>query len=205
MKVNGYQKKIAYFDSQVNAVWSSMVYGEDEQKKLERLFSHVGSFEGMTVLEPGCGTGRLTEVLSNQVGSEGKVVAMDISPKMIEAAKARLNNRQNIEIHAAAVEDFPLQRETFDLILCHQVFPHFEDKAKVLNILAGALKPGHRLIVIHFINFEEINDLHRKAGTAVEHDMMPPSKEMERLFREAGLTIEFLRNDELGYFLSSHK
>jgi demethylmenaquinone methyltransferase/2-methoxy-6-polyprenyl-1,4-benzoquinol methylase len=205
MKVNGYQKKIAYFDSQVNAAWSSMVYGEDEQKKLERLFSHVGSLEGLTVLEPGCGTGRLTQVLSDQVGSEGKVVAMDISPKMVDVAREKLSGHQNVEIHTAAIEDFPFQPEAFDLILCHQVFPHFEDKAKVLKILAGALKPGHRLIVIHFINFDQINDLHRKAGTAVEHDMMPPDKEMERLFREAGLTVEFLRNDDLGYFLSSYK
>ena len=99
MKENGYQKKIAYFDSQVYAPWSSMVYGEDEQKKLDRLFSHVGSLEGMTVLEPGCGTGRLTKVLSKQVGSEGKVVAMDISPQMVEAAKARVSNHHNVEIH----------------------------------------------------------------------------------------------------------
>ena len=205
MKENGYQKKIAYFDSQIDAAWSSMVYGEDEQKKLERLFSHVGSLEGLTILEPGCGTGRLTEVLSNQVGAKGKVVALDISPRMIDVARERLSGHQNVEIHTAAIEDFPLKRESFDLILCHQVFPHFEVKAKVLKVLAGALKPGHRLIVIHFINFEEINNLHRKAGTAVEHDMMPPNKEMERLFREAGLKIEFLLDDELGYFLSSGK
>ena len=108
MKEKGYQKKITYFDSQVDAAWSSMVYGEDEQKKLERLFSHIGSFEGMTVLEPGCGTGRLTEVLSNQVGAKGKVVALDISPKMVDVARERLSGHQNIEIHTAAIEDFPL-------------------------------------------------------------------------------------------------
>lgn len=202
---NSYQKKTAYFDEQVHAPWSSMEYGKDEQKKLGRLFSHIGALEGMTILEPGCGTGRLTEVLSNQVGGKGKVVAMDISPNMVETAKARLTNHQNVEIHTSALEDFPFKMESFDLILCHQVFPHFEDKAKVLKILAGALKPGKRLIVIHFINFDQINDRHRKAGTAVEQDMMPSPEEMQRLFDEAGLTIEFLLNDELGYFLSAHK
>jgi len=205
MKEYGYQKKIAYFDEQVHAPWSSMEYGEDEKKKLGRLFNHTGSLEGMTILEPGCGTGRLTEILCRQVGAKGKVVSMDISPKMVEAAKARLTNHQNVEIHTTALEDFSLKSESFDLILCHQVFPHFEDKGNVLKILARALKPGQRLIVIHFVDFDRINDRHRKAGTAVKQDMMPPPEEMERLFNEAGLTIEFLLNDELGYFLSSYK
>ena len=205
MKESRYQKKIEYFDEQVKAPWSSMEYGEDERKKLDRLFGHIGSLEGMTILEPGCGTGRLTEVLSGGVGAEGKVIAMDISPKMVEAAKSRLADHQNVEIAIAAIEDFPIMPESYDLILCHQVFPHFADKAKVLKLLAGALKTGNRLIIIHFINFDQINDRHRKAGTAVEQDMMPSHKEMERLFKKAGLTIEFLRNDELGYFLSSYK
>lgn len=202
---NKYKEKIVYFDSQVHAPWSDKPYGEDEQMKLDRLFRHTGSLEGMEVLEPGCGTGRLTEILSDQVGAGGKVTAMDISHGMVEAARARLTGRRNVEIHTAAIESFPLKSEAFDLILCHQVFPHFEDKREVLKKLAVALKPGHRLIIIHFINISRINDRHRKAGTAVENDMMPLPEEMKSLFDGAGLTIEFLIDDELGYFLSSHK
>jgi ubiquinone/menaquinone biosynthesis C-methylase UbiE len=158
---------------------------------------------GLKVLEPGCGTGRLTEILSDLVGPTGVVVALDISPMMVKAARSRTATRKNVEIHLSAVEDFPMEEGEYDLIVCHQVFPHFEDKKKVLTSLSKALKPEGKLVVIHFINFDEINDRHRKAGTAVEMDMMPGKDEMRYLFDDTGLEIEFILNDQLGYFLSA--
>ena len=83
------------------------------------------------------------------------------------------------------------------------MFPHFANKKKVLTSLSKALKPEGKVIVIHFINFDEINDRHRKAGTAVEMDMMPGKDEMRRLFDDTGLEVEFILDDHLGYFLSA--
>jgi len=197
-----YKAKKAYFDANVGALWAAPEYGPEEMLKLARLFRHVGPLKGFKILEPGCGTGRLTEILSNHVGEEGLVVALDISLMMVEAARRRTGVRPNIEIHQCAVEEFWMKRE-YDLIVCHQVFPHFEDKGKVLKVLASALKPKGRIIVIHFINRVEINDRHRKAGTAVEMDMMPGQDEMKCLFTKTGLEIECILDDYLGYFLSA--
>ena len=197
------ETKAAYFDANVEAPWAAAEYGPEEITKLDRLFAHIGPLRGLKVLEPGCGTGRLTEILSDHVGPRGVVVALDISPMMIKAARGRTVTRENIEIHLSAVEDFPMEEKEYDLILCHQVFPHFEDKKKALTSLSKALKPEGRLIVIHFINFDEINDRHRKAGTAVEMDMMPEQDEMKYLFWEAGLDIECIFDDNQGYFLSA--
>jgi demethylmenaquinone methyltransferase/2-methoxy-6-polyprenyl-1,4-benzoquinol methylase len=198
-----YSGKAAYFDENAGAPWAAAEYGPDEMDKLDRLFQHTGPLRGLKILEPGCGTGRLTEILSEHVGEEGFVVGLDISPRMIDEARRRTAKRANLEIHLCAVEDFPLEENSYDLILCHQVFPHFEDKGKVLKILARALKMHGRLIVIHFINFEKINDLHRKVGTAVAVDMMLEEKEMRRLFDDAGLDVGFILDDHLGYFLSA--
>jgi ubiquinone/menaquinone biosynthesis C-methylase UbiE len=200
-----YEEKISYFDSQVKAPWSFQEYGEDEHKKLDRLFQYTGPLTGFHILEPGCGTGRLTEILSDQVGKPGRVTSLDISPKMVEATWKRLDGRQNVEVHLSTLESFPLKPAFFDLVVCHQVFPHFEDKGRVLNLMTDGLKSKGKLIVFHFINLAGINDQHRKAGTAVEQDMMPPQETMERLFREAGLKIDILVNDDLGYFLGSGK
>jgi ubiquinone/menaquinone biosynthesis C-methylase UbiE len=200
-----YQAKVNYFDENVGAAWAAAEYGLDEMSKLARLFEHTGSLRGCKILEPGCGTGRLTEILSNHVGQKGSVVALDISPKMVDEARTRTAARGNVEIYLSPVESFPLGPDTYDLILCHQVFPHFEDKGKVLTSLSGSLKPGGRLIVIHFINSEEINDRHRKAGTAVERDRMPKENEMQLFFDNAGLDISFILDDDLGYFLSASR
>jgi len=198
-----YEAKAAYFDANVEAPWAAADYGPEEVTKLDRLFAHIGPLRGHKVLEPGCGTGRLTEILSDLVGPTGVVVALDISSMMVRAARSRTAARENVEIHLSAVEDFLVAEREYDLILCHQVFPHFEDKKEVLTSLSKALKPEGRLVVIHFINFDEINDRHRKAGTAVEMDMMPEQDEMKYLFDITGLEIEFIINDQLGYFLSA--
>ena len=198
-----YEAKAAYFDANVEAPWAAADYGPEEVTKLDRLFAHIGPLRGHKVLEPGCGTGRLTEILSDLVGPTGVVVALDISSMMVRAARSRTAARENVEIHLSAVEDFLVAEREYDLILCHQVFPHFEDKRQALTSLSKALKPEGRLVVIHFISFDEINDRHRKAGTAVEMDMMPEQDEMKYLFNDTGLDIEFILNDQLGYFLSA--
>jgi ubiquinone/menaquinone biosynthesis C-methylase UbiE len=200
-----YAAKAAYFDENVTAPWAAAEYGPEEKTRLDRLFKHTGSLKGYKILEPGCGTGRLTEILSDHVGEQGSVTALDVSPMMVEEARHRTSGRKNVEIHCCLIEDFSTEDKSYDLILCHQVFPHFEDRGKVLRRLSGALKEEGRLIVIHFIRLEEINDLHRKAGTAVERDMMPEDKEMRRLLDEAGMQTDIIMDDDLGYFLSATK
>ncbi|MBW2624028.1 MAG: class I SAM-dependent methyltransferase [Deltaproteobacteria bacterium] len=200
-----YKAKTAYFDESADAPWAATEYGPDEIIKLERLFKHTGSLSGCKVLEPGCGTGRLTEILSDRVGNEGSVAALDISPMMVAEARRRTATRQNVEIYLGPLEEFPMNENSYDLIICHQVFPHFEDKKKALIALSEALKPDGTISVIHFINFKEINDMHRKAGTAVEMDVMPEQNEMRRLFNEVGMEVAFILDDHLGYFLSASR
>jgi ubiquinone/menaquinone biosynthesis C-methylase UbiE len=131
------------------------------------------------------------------------VVALDISSVLTEVARSRTRQCSNVETHLAAVETFPLQTKAYDLILCHQVFPHFEDKGYALKCLVSSLKPDGKLVVFHFMPRTKINDFHRKKGTVVEKDTMPDDGEMSRLFNEAGLEISFIRDDSMGYFLSS--
>jgi ubiquinone/menaquinone biosynthesis C-methylase UbiE len=200
-----YREKAAFFDAQVNAGWASNAYGDVELKKLGLLFREIGDLSGKTILEPGCGTGRLTEILSQQVGTNGKVVAFDISPEMINAAKEKAGKNKNTDIFVAEIESFPVPIEKFDLILCHQVFPHIEDKPLALLRFNNLLGLGGKIIIFHFIDFDEINNVHRKTGSIVQNDMMPKKPAMELLFNNAGFTIEFIRNDENGYFLMGYK
>ena len=196
-----YQGKASYFDDQVGSPWAADPYGPSEMEKLDRLFKQTGDLQGLKLLEPGCGTGRLTEILAEKVGDSGSVVALDISARMVELARQRVSGRRNVEVHQQTVEDFALEIGHFDLVLCHQVFPHLENKAKALAKMERSLKARGQLIIFHFISFNEINDRHRKAGTAVEHDMMPGAEEMERLLAEAGLRIRLWEDDDRGYFL----
>lgn len=193
--------KATFFDAQVEASWAADEYGPAEAPKIRRLIAEADICSGLSVLEPGCGTGRLTEVLADAVGPGGRIEALEISPRMVEVCRRRLARRTNVMVHHTALEEYQGSAESFDRIICHQVFPHLDDKPAAVPRLAEMLRPSGLLVIVHFINTVEINDVHRKAGTIVEHDLMPPQDEMERLFRRADLAIELFADDALGYFL----
>ncbi len=73
---------------------------------------------GMTVLEVGPGNGRYTLETARRVGSVGKVVAVDIEPKMIERVRqrARAEGVAQIEAKVANVYDLPFEDGTFDAV-----------------------------------------------------------------------------------------
>ena len=198
---NSYSAKADFFDGQVHAEWAAEAYGAAEQRKLERLFDAIGPIEGLRLLEPGCGTGRLTLMLAGKVGPKGRVLATDISPRMVAEARSKLERYCQVSIHLGPAEALCGYDATFDCVLCHQVFPHFEDKLNTLEKLTGMLKPDGRLLISHFISSAEINDVHRKAGTAVEEDLMPPPETLRRWCRSCHLSIDHWQDDDEGYLL----
>jgi demethylmenaquinone methyltransferase/2-methoxy-6-polyprenyl-1,4-benzoquinol methylase len=198
---HAYQAKATFFDAQVQAEWAAEEYGTEEMGKLERLFEITGPLAGLRLLEPGCGTGRLTAVLAERVGPLGRVVAMDISPQMVEAAYRRLDGCDNVELYQGSIEAMADRLGTFDHVICHQVFPHFADREAAFGMLARMLEPGGLLVISHFISITEINDVHRNAGTAVAEDLMPPAETMRRWCNECRLCIDTWQDDEDGYLL----
>jgi demethylmenaquinone methyltransferase/2-methoxy-6-polyprenyl-1,4-benzoquinol methylase len=134
----------------------------------------------------------LTEVLADLAGPTGLVLALDISPRMVEASLKRLGSRRNVRVICASAEEFPFNPSFFDLVICHNVFPHFDDKAATVKRLADSLKTSGKFIVLHFMSSCGINDLHRKSDPSVLNDMMPSAGEMKRLFAQAGLRIDSL-------------
>ncbi len=197
------QAKASFFDAQVASGWASEEYGEVERPKLERLLGQSELGPGQRVLEPGCGTGRLSEVLAQVVGPTGHLTAMDISQGMVDACRQRVAGMSWVQVLRLALEEFTPPPASFDRVVCHQVFPHFDDQPAALAHMKGLLKPGGVLTVVHFMPSAVINDTHRKAGTVVEQDLLPPPEEMGRMMAQAGLGLEVLVDDELGYLLKA--
>jgi ubiquinone/menaquinone biosynthesis C-methylase UbiE len=195
--------KTDYFDSQVHAEWAAPDYGPEEMQKIDYLLTEADIRRGFRIHEPGCGTGRLTEILADRVGPTGLVVALDMSTKMVEACRRRVGSRPNVRIHCSSVEEFSAGEANFDLVICHNVFPHFDSKVAAVGILASGLKRSGRIIVFHFMNSVHINAVHRKLPPPLFNDLMPTDTEMESFFKQAGLKIDFLLDDDQGYFLSA--
>ena len=73
---------------------------------------------GMTVLEVGPGNGRYTVEAARAVGDTGKVIAVDIEPKMIErvSRRAQAEGIANLEAKTANVHNLPFPEGTFDAV-----------------------------------------------------------------------------------------
>ncbi len=193
--------KAAFFDTQVNEVWAASEYNETELWKIKRMLKVAGVFPGARIIEPGCGIGRLTCILSSVVGPEGHVVACDISHAMVDRCRLQPFEYDNVSIVACEIEEYPLPDLSYDMVICHNVFPHFDDKERSVRHLARALKQTGKFVVFHFHDSTWINDLHRKTHPCVFNDLIPAPAEMRRLLGAHGLGIDHFTDDENGYLL----
>jgi len=98
-----------------------------------------------TVLDYGCGTGTAAIEIA---GSVKTVKGIDISSKMIEAAKGKTVKRKvkNIDFAQTTIFDEILQPGSFDVILCFYLLHLVEDTPKVIQRINELLKPGGLII-----------------------------------------------------------
>ncbi|MFL5726032.1 MAG: class I SAM-dependent methyltransferase [Chloroflexota bacterium] len=98
------------------------------------------------VLDAGCGSGRVTELLAARLPG-GRVVAVDASPAMLDEARRRLARfGDRIEfVHADLSDPLPIV-ETVDAILSTATFHWVHDHAALFRHLAAVIRPGGQLV-----------------------------------------------------------
>jgi ubiquinone/menaquinone biosynthesis C-methylase UbiE len=188
-----------YFDRRASS-WDEMLKYGEKISQLTEIVNGFGLAEGHSVLDIGTGTGILLPLLRKAIRTEGKLIAIDFSFKMLEAAKHRQGPVENILINAT-VESLPLQSDLFDRIICFSAFPHFHNKARALLEMVRVLKSGGYLFIAHLKSVEELNQFHRHLGGPIGHDFLPTPKRLQNLMKESGLCGVSIINQP-GKFLS---
>ena len=92
----------------------------------------------------GCGTGQVSASLAPFVA---KVIAVDESAAMLQAAKRRLAGLDNIDLRRGQLEDLPIDDGRLDMASLMLVLHHVPEPGKALAEVARALKPGGRVII----------------------------------------------------------
>ena len=95
-----------------------------------------------TVLDAGCGSGRVTKLLLERL-PQGRVIAVDAAPSMVEEARAALG--PGVEVIQSDLAELELD-ESVDAVFSNAVFHWVPDHDALFACLRAALRPGGRLV-----------------------------------------------------------
>ena len=172
--------------------------------KLNTILNLLKLKKGDTIIDVGTGTGILLPLLSERIGKEGFIEAVDLSANMLEMAKKK-NPCANINFIKGDINNVNLTYDQYDAIICYSVFPHFEDKQKLIARLSSILKKGGVLSICHSQSRDAINKLHKSGSSAISHDNLPSMVEIEQYILKSGLVIVNKIDDDQMFLINSVK
>jgi ubiquinone/menaquinone biosynthesis C-methylase UbiE len=121
--------------------WRRRVQPPDEMPRRH------GIAPGMRVLEVGPGNGRYTLATARRVGAGGRVVAVDIEPRIVERVRARVaaEGVDNVEVRVADVYDLPFDDGSFDAAYMIAVIGEIPEPDRALAEFRRVLRPAGSL------------------------------------------------------------
>ncbi|HVT07928.1 MAG TPA: metalloregulator ArsR/SmtB family transcription factor [Polyangia bacterium] len=97
------------------------------------------------VLDVGSGDGAAAASIAPYCRS---LTCIDTSPRLIEAARARLARHDNVRVQVADAHELPFADASFDAVMVFHTLTYAERPPRVLSECARVLRPGGRLVVL---------------------------------------------------------
>jgi ubiquinone/menaquinone biosynthesis C-methylase UbiE len=124
-----------------------------------------------SLLDLGTGTGRMLEIFGPAVE---RGLGIDMSLDMLLLARDRLERAglRHCSVRQGDIYDLPLERDSFDAVILHQVLHFLDDGARAVAEAARVLRPGGSLLIVDFAPHEQEflreQYAHRRLGFAPE-------------------------------------
>lgn len=134
------------------AYWSKIFDDpkRDAWQKPAELVAALQLPAGATVVDLGAGTGYFERYLSQAVGPDGSVLAVEVEPNLVEFLRERAERDQlaNVTLVLASLDNPRLPRGSADLILLADTYHHLDHRRRYLPHLLRALRPGGRIAIV---------------------------------------------------------
>lgn len=106
---------------------------------------------GESILDIGCGTGKLILEAEKVIGQAGTAVGLDVEPAMIQQAREHARKRHSqARFEVASIDNIPYPDESFDVAISSLVYHHLTNAQKEAGFteLNRILKPNGRLLIV---------------------------------------------------------
>lgn len=165
--------------------WDQLRKLHAPEAEVERAIrSMVGGRQVQQLLDCGTGTGRMLELLGPLAD---RAIGVDLSPAMLSVARANLDRAgvRNAQLRQGDIYALPVERNSCDLTILHQVLHYLDDPARALREAGRTLKPSGRLIVVDFAPHAEeyLREKHAHRRLGFSHE------EISGLLSDAGLDV----------------
>ena len=160
------------------------------------MHSRLELYEGLALLDIGCGTGDDVRSLAQLLGARGKLVGLDFSDTMItEARRRRSELYLPIEFEQGDVQNLRFPDASLDRCRSERTLMHVDDPVRALHEMIRVLRPGGRVVVFDF-DWETVfvDSPYKSATRTVVRSFCDGIKQgwigrsLPRMFKEAGLT-----------------
>ncbi len=131
---------------EVYSPWRASKLGQITDELEESLLLElIGNPEGLTILDVGCGEGRLANLLAER---GAQVIGVDPSESMIAAARHNATARGTAAtFQCGKAENLPFDAAQFDLVVANTILCFVDDASQVFSEIARVLRPDGRLVI----------------------------------------------------------
>lgn len=187
------------FFNELAGTWHNKISTESLVEAMRQFHVRPDDF----ILDIGAGTGILTAPLAKLVDT-GHVFAIDISDKMLSAAKQYISEHHISYLCSDACR-LSLASNSVDKIVCYSTFPHIQKPHCALAEFYRVLKPGGAALIFHNCCSRKLNHHHARMTSVVSFDKLPKSEYLQLLMQDAGfIAVKTVEQPDL-YWVEAQK